>query len=160
MREYTDLAEMESGDIIVYNGDILDTGDSPMYGLSQTIRTLLRTHKGEWIIFPNFGGDIEEYHGLPNTQSTGYMLARSIKQLIRSNINLYSFEVDVIPFPLGKYTIGFIIKLSILGHEPIAIYFAYNTKTDIINVVNGSILKDPVITIKRTVPPTKNTREQ
>jgi hypothetical protein len=69
-RELLDLDTTADGDIqIGYNGDLLVCRNEEVVG--QEVLWRAKTVRGDWILEPDCGADLETLIGLPNTPETG-----------------------------------------------------------------------------------------
>src|SRR6266566_8343359 len=69
-RELLDLDSDDGGDLIIaYNGDLLVARNEDVVANEIVFR--LKTVRGDWILEPDCGADLETVIGLPNSPKTG-----------------------------------------------------------------------------------------
>jgi len=160
LRKFIDLQESFEGDLIVANGDIADTLDDYSGAIYQVIRTVLNTKPGECGLWPTMGFNTDLYEGNVNTRETGLEIAKAIRTAIVNNTVLYSSEVDVESFPLGKQSIAFKVNVTTTNGVTSDFILSYDTQHNKIRslVFNDASTNAVPVTIKKNISPTKNSR--
>lgn len=156
IRKFNDLLESEDGDLIFAGGDIADTSERSDYAYFQAIRTIFVTPPGDFKLFPSFGLDLDIYRGRRNNEETAMNIASAMRMAIKNNTRLYSFEIDIDPFPIGKSTIVFPVSIM-TGMRTSRFFMAYDTAEFGIGLVDR-IGKEDGLTVTRIIPPTFNSR--
>jgi hypothetical protein len=103
-----DLALDDDGDLLLD-----ETGDfalSKDYDCAQDdIFMAVNTQKNDSDVFPEFGADLEELIGLPNTREMAMDGAGRIAETLITNNIVNSGDLSVIPLPVGDEIIYYIV---------------------------------------------------
>lgn len=136
MRTPVDFTESYDGDFVIEGGDLGDTGISHALAIFQAIRSVLNNKPGEYPLFPNMGFNPDNYVGdTVNNRETGIALSQSIRQAIINNTSLYTPELDVEAFPLGKHKIAFRIKVRTVADNGQGLLLAYDTAENMLSFI-------------------------
>lgn len=93
-RELLDLSTDDGGDIQVgYNGDLLVVRNEDV--VSQELKWRLKTVRGDWILEPDCGADLETLIGLANSPKTGALMESLISRAITHD-GFLNGEVEVL----------------------------------------------------------------
>jgi hypothetical protein len=137
LRKDIDIQETYEGDLIIRGGDLSDTSHDPALTYYQIIRMCMNSKKFESAIYPDLGINLDQFEGGPNTSEIGYEAAKLIKDTIAETTVLYGPEIEVTPFPIGKYTVAFKIEIStIKSVTGIEFLIAYDTKDNKVKSLN------------------------
>lgn len=122
-----DLWFTESGDIAIDdNGDLKDT--SPVYGRSliQEIRTRLKAHTGDWLLYKTIGANLEDYLGESSTDRHIGRVIRAITGSLTYDRLLLPNEIEITPLKLNDSTVLFRLIVKTLEGD-IGVDLAYDS---------------------------------
>jgi hypothetical protein len=106
-----DLHIDEQGEISVgYNGDILVARDEDV--VAQEIMWRVKTTRGDWILVPECGADLELLVGLPNTPETGAMAESQVSRALTQDGFLIGelAQVRASPVNMEQIVVGITVE--------------------------------------------------
>lgn len=109
-RELMDLSTDDFGDLqIGYNGDLLVVRNEDV--VSQEIKWRLKTVRGDWILEPECGADLETLVGLPNSPQTGATMESLISRALTHD-GFLGGEIEILrAVPTNRNEIAGIISV-------------------------------------------------
>jgi hypothetical protein len=108
--ELLDIATDDGGDIqIGYNGDILVVRNEDV--VSQEIQWRLKTVRGDWILEPDCGADLETLIGQPNSPKTGSQMESLIGRALTHD-GFLNGEIEILrAVPVNREEIVGVISI-------------------------------------------------
>lgn len=108
--ELLDLATDDGGDIQVgYNGDILIVRNEDV--VAQEIQWRLKTVRGDWILEPECGADLETLIGQPNSPKTGALMESLISRALTHD-GFLNGEIEILrAVPVNREEIVGVISI-------------------------------------------------
>lgn len=80
-RDLLDLATTDDGDLqVAYNGDLLVVRNEDV--VAQELQWRLKTVRGDWILEPDCGADLETLIGKPNSPQTGALMESLVSRAL------------------------------------------------------------------------------
>ena len=155
MRTGVDLLETYDGDLILEGNDLADTDGNTAQTYFQILRLLLNSKKGECLFYPDMGINMDPYTGRPNTEKVGRDLAKLIKNAIAESTVLYASEIEVEPYPVGKYSIAFYITIKSLPGENTGIAVIYDMKDNFVRSLSFNQDDSTAITVNKLIQPNR-----
>lgn len=122
-----DLALDEEGEISVgFNGDLLVARDNDV--LLQEMRWRMKTVKGDWVLVPQCGADLEYIIGEPNTEETAATVKAQVIEALTHDGFFTGLLEDVIVTYLNKEQILVIVLVDAGYQETLVDEFVLDLK--------------------------------
>lgn len=126
--EQPDFLWSADGDLVLdTDGDMAGTENYLYRATVQRIITRLTSARGEWILQPTIGGDLQIFYGKPNTRVIGQQLKdRVINTLAEDGLlSRNQYRVDIVP--IGEHEILVLLALYLSGtNKKIILSLTYN----------------------------------
>ena len=134
-----DLDWTWDGSFILGNdGDLKDTSDDLLRSFTNELHNVARSEFDDWQENPNFGANMSEYRGEPNTRAVGIaMRDRMISRLVAAQI-VQQEDISARVVPVGKHQVLLILSVSATATagnnlsvgQPVVVTFLYDSLED------------------------------
>lgn len=116
MANFVDLDFTPEGDLSLgFNGDLLVARDAEV--VQQEVLFRLKTVKGDWILEPRCGADLELRIGDPNNQTTALRIRDQVEEALTHDGYLRGELLDILVVPLNPQELAIYVLLDLEGDE-------------------------------------------
>lgn len=102
----------EDGDIALSPAGDFAITDTPWRELSQHAYISILTQKGDFLLYPQLGSELEKLIGLPQAPSTGEVGKQIISDALRKLPRFQTLPIDIRAIPTGPQSIRFDIYVT------------------------------------------------
>ena len=107
-----DLYLTEAGDIAISHAGDFEVTDSPWRELSQQAYVSILTAKGDFLLYPQIGAELEKLIGMPQAPSTGEYGKQLISEALRRNSRFASLPFSIKAVPVSAQGIRFDVYVT------------------------------------------------
>lgn len=113
MYEALDLYFTSTGDLeLSSDGDLKDTREDEYRSLRQEVATLAQANYNDWALHPDFGANLAELIGSPNSEATAGLVKAQLEQALGRNLlDSGTFRLDALP--LTPYNLGVLVTVRV-----------------------------------------------
>ena len=122
----SDLFLTMSGDLLVNgNKDIASVNLGSQNDVQQ-IYLRLMTEPGDFYLYPSFGTDLSILYGMPQSQETGNLGQRLIREALERENIFVGRNIEITSVPTGPDSIRFDVHITSDTNEPIVLSVTQN----------------------------------
>lgn len=107
-----DLYLTEEGDLTISHAGDFGTTDSPWRELSQQAYISILTSKGDFLLYPQIGSELEKLIGLPQAPSTGEYGKQLISNALANMPRFNSLPISIKAIPVSPQAIRFDVYIT------------------------------------------------
>lgn len=107
-----DLYLTEDGDLAISHSGDFEVTDSPWRELSQQAYISILTAKGDFLLYPQIGAELEKLIGMPQSAATGEYGKQLIADALRRNPRFISLPLNIKAVPVSAQAIRFDVYVT------------------------------------------------
>lgn len=121
-----DLFMNEDGDIAVSSTGDLAMTETTWRDLAQQAYVSIMTSKGDFVLYPNLGADLEQLYGMPQSPATGEFGRQLISDALNQTDRFRGLQYDIKAIPTGFQTIRFDIYVTSTAQNDLVLSIEQN----------------------------------
>lgn len=126
-----DLFTTAEGDVVIgANGDLLAARDEEV--VAQEVLWRCKTVRGDWVLFPECGADLEYLVGLPNSPETGAQAEALVNRALTHDSFLLGELERVEAVPINREQIAVFINIDYDGENPFTMPITVDLKEGVL----------------------------
>lgn len=107
-----DLYMTEDGDLTISHSGDFQLTDTPWRDLSQQAYISILTSKGDFLLYPEIGAELEKLIGMPQAPATGEYGKQLIADALRRNARFSSLPLSIRAVPVSPQAIRFDVYVT------------------------------------------------
>lgn len=122
----SDLFLTMSGDLLINGNKDIASVNSGSQNDVQQIYLRLMTETGDFYVYPNLGMDLSILYGMPQSQETGNLGQRLIREALERENIFVGRNIEITSVPTGPDSIRFDVHITSDTNEPIVLSVTQN----------------------------------